>query len=130
MDSGSRPLKLSDHKGKVTVLLFWSSTMQEADRVLQITANLAKKFHDKRFVILGVNHDTLEKLRSLEADNTVTWPNFSDPSNILGAQYRVGTWPLVYVLDGERKIHYAGAPGSFVELTAEALLSEIKPANK
>jgi peroxiredoxin len=129
-DAAGRPLKLSDHKDKVTVLLFWSSTMQEADRVLQITANLAKKFHGKPFVILGVNRDTLEKLRSLEADNTVTWPNFSDPSNILGAQYRVGIWPLVYVLDGERKIHYAGPPGSFVELTADALLSEIKPANK
>jgi hypothetical protein len=43
-------------------------------------------------------------------------------------EYRVGSWPLAYVLDGERKIHYAGAPGSFVELTAEALLAEAKPA--
>jgi len=127
-DAAGRPLKLSAHKDQIIVLLFWSSTMQEANRVLQITANMAKKFHGKPFVILGVNHDTLEKLRSLEADNTVTWQNFSDPSNTLGALYRVGAWPLVYVLDGERKIHYAGAPGSFVELTAEALLSELKPA--
>ena len=48
----------------------------------------------------------------------------------LAKEYRVGSWPLVYVLDGERKIHYVGAPGSFVELTAEALLAEVKPAAK
>ena len=41
---------------------------------------------------------------------------------------RQGACQRVYVLDGERKIHYAGAPGSFAELTAEALLSEAKPA--
>ena len=127
-DAAGRPLKLSDHKDKVIVLLFWSSTMPEADRVLQITAGMTKKFQGKPFVVIGVNYDPLEKLRALEADNTVTWPNFSDPSNTLGALYRVGAWPLVYVLDGSRKIHYSGAPGSFVELTAEALLSEAKPA--
>ena len=127
-DSASRPIKLTDFKGKVIVLLFWSSTMQEAQRVVQITAAMAKKFKDRPFVVIGVNQDHLEKLRALEADGTIPWRNFSDPSNKLTADYRVGSLPLVYVLDGERKIHYAGAVGSFVELTAEALLSEIKPA--
>ena len=127
-DSAGRPLKLSDHKGKVIVLLFWGSTIQDAAKVVSITAEMAKKFHDRPFVVIGVNHDPLEKLRALEADGTVTWPNLSDPANKLAAEYRVGSWPLVYVLDGERKIHYSGSPGSFAELTAEALLSEAKPA--
>lgn len=127
-DSGGRPLKLSDHKDKVIILLFWTSAMQDAQRVLQITANLVKKFQNKPVLILGVNHDPLEKLRALEADSTVTWQNLSDPENKLGTQYRIAAWPLVYVLDGTRKIHYSGAPGSFAELTAEALLSELKPA--
>lgn len=127
-DSGGRPLKLSDHRGKVIVLLFWTSNMPEAARVVQITAATAKKFQGRPFVVIGVNPDPLEKLRALEADGTIPWSNFSDPSNKLSAEYRVGSWPLVYVLDGERKIHYAGAPGSFTELTAEALLSETQPA--
>ena len=129
-DSGGRPLKLSDHKGKVVLLLFWSSTILEADRVIQITAEMVKKFQGRPFVVIGVNHDPLEKLRSLEADGIVTWPNFSDPANKLAAEYRVGSWPLVYVLDGERKIHYSGAQGSFAELTAEALLAGPTPAGQ
>ncbi|MEN9974430.1 MAG: hypothetical protein RLZZ282_436 [Verrucomicrobiota bacterium] len=128
-DSAGLPLKLSDHKGKVIVLLFWSSTTTEAQHVVQITTQWVQKFHDRPLVVIGVNNDPLEKLRALEADSTVTWKNLSDPSNKLSSDYRVGTWPLVYVLDGERKIHYAGAPGSFAELTAEALLSEIQPAS-
>jgi hypothetical protein len=33
----------------------------------------------------------------------------------------------VFVLDGQRKIHYVGTQGTFAELTAEALFSEAKP---
>jgi peroxiredoxin len=128
IDSASRPLKLSDFTGRIVLLLFWNSTMQEASRVIEITAGLERKFQGRPFVVLGVNHDSLEKLRSMEADGIVSWRNFSDPSNQLAGEYRVGSWPLVYVLDGERKIHYAGAPGSFAELTVDALLSETKPA--
>lgn len=122
-DSAGRPIKLSDQKGKVVLLLFWSSTLPEADHLLEMTAEMVRKFQDRPFTVIGVNHDPLEKLRSLEADGIVTWPNFSDPANTLAAEYRVASWPLVYVLDGERKIHYAGPQGSFAELTAEALLA-------
>lgn len=126
VDAANRPLSLSSQKGKIIVLLFWSSSVQDADRVVEITSALARKFANRPFAVIGVNHDPLEKLRAMEADGAVNWPNFTDPERKLAAQYRVGTWPLAYVLDGERKIHFAGAPGSFVELTAEALLAELK----
>lgn len=128
IDSASRPLRLSDFSGKIIVLLFWNSTMDEAGRVIGITAEMKRKFQGRPLEVLGVNHDSLEKLRSLEAEGSVNWRNFSDPSNQLSREYRVANWPVVYVLDGERKIHYAGTPGSFAELTAEALLSETAPA--
>ena len=129
-DSGGRPLKLSDHKGKVIVLLFWNNTMPDGFQVVKITAAMAKKFQNRPFIVIGVNSDTVKELRDLEADGTIPWINFSDPTNKLAEQYRVGVRPLVYVVDGERKIHYAGAPGSFAELTADALLSEMKPPAK
>lgn len=122
VDSGGRPLSLEANKGKVIVLLFWNSNVADAKRVVEITTAMDAKFKGKPFTVIGVNNDTTEKLRALQADGTVPWLNFSDPENKLSADYRVGTWPLVYVLDAERKIHYAGAPGSFAELTAAALL--------
>lgn len=125
-DSGGRQMKLSDHQGKVVYLLFWSSNMLEAQRVVQITNETARKFEGRPLVILGVNQDSLETLRSLEADQTVSWKSFSDTTKQLSGEYRIATVPTVYILDGQRKIHYAGAPGTFAELTAEALLSEGK----
>lgn len=126
VDSGGRALSLEAHKGKVIVLLFWNSNVADAQRVVEITTAMEARFKGKPFAVIGVNNDTTEKLRALQADGTVPWTNFSDPENKLANDYRVGTWPLVYVLDGERKIHYAGAPGSFAELTASALLEEPK----
>lgn len=127
VDSAGRALSLSAHKGKVIVLIFWNSHGDSADRVISMTSSMTEKFKGRPLAVLGVNSDPLEKLRALQADGSVAWPNFSDPDNKLAGEYRIGTWPLVYVLDGERKIHYAGAPGSFAELTAEALISEAKP---
>jgi len=127
VDSAGRPLKLSDFTGKVVVLMFWSSNDAESARVVEITAAMKNNLRGKPVEIIGVNHDPLAKLRTLEADGLVTWRNFSDPEFKLSQQFRVGMWPLVYVLDGERKIHHVGSPGSFVELAAEALASEIKP---
>lgn len=129
IDSGGRPMKLSESSGKVVMLLFWSSTsMPEAQGVIRMMAETDRRFKGRPFAIVGVNHDPLEKLRALEADGTVPWKNFSDTTKQLAGEYRVGTWPLVYVLDGERKIHYAGNPGSFAEATVDALLAEKKPA--
>ena len=127
VDSANRALSLEANKGKVIVLLFWNSNMQEANRVIEITNSLVAKFKGRPLAVMGVNNDPEVKLRALQADDTVTWTNFSDPENKLAREYRIGLWPVVFVLDGERKIHYSGAPGSFAELTAEALLAEVKP---
>lgn len=129
VDSANHPLSLSANQGKVILLLFWNSNVPDAKRVVEITTAMETKFKGRPLAILGVNNDPLEKLRTLQADGLVPWTNFSDPENKLAKDYRVGSWPLVYVLDGERKIHYSGAPGSFAELTVEALLAEVKPVD-
>lgn len=127
MDSASRPIKLSGEAGRIVMLLFWSSAMNEADHVYEMTNAVRKRFEGRPVTVLGVNLDPLAKLRSLEADQTVTWRSISDSTGKLASTYRVNAVPLVYVLDGERRIHYSGMPGSFAELTIEALLSEHKP---
>ncbi|RYD25783.1 MAG: redoxin domain-containing protein, partial [Verrucomicrobiaceae bacterium] len=88
VDSGGRPLVLSSLKGKVVVLLFWNSNVSDAQRVVEITTALETRLKGQPFAVLGVNNDPLEKLRSLQADGTVPWPNFSDPQNKLARDYR------------------------------------------
>lgn len=123
-DSAKHPIRLSDFKGKVVVLVFWSSTIPQYQHTLAFTSEMVRKFSGKPIEVIGVNHDPLTKLRAMVSDETVTWRNFSDPDKELAQQYRIGVWPTVYVLDGQRRIQYAGTLGTFAELTAEALASE------
>jgi peroxiredoxin len=129
-DSASRPLKLDDFKGRMIMLLFWSSTMPDAEATYAITNAALGKFQGRPVEVIGVNLDPLEKLRSLEAEGVVNWKSFSDPAGQLAKEYRIRALPVVYILDGERKIHFAGTPGSFAELTLDALLTESPAAGK
>ena len=128
VDSGGRLMKLSDHKGKVVVVLFWSAAMDDAARTLESARMMVGKHRDKPFALVGVNVDAVDQLRRLVADDTVTWPNFSDPQGKLLKEYRVGSVPVVYVLDAARKVHYVGAPGAFVDLAVEALIQAMPPS--
>ncbi len=123
-DSNNRPIQLSDYKGKVIVLLFWSSTIPGADRTIEITNAMVEKFASKPIEVIGVNHDPLTNLKTMQNNAAISWRNFSDPNNALAKEYRVGSWPKVYVLDQDRKIQYSGSQGTFAELTAEALVAK------
>jgi peroxiredoxin len=124
VDSGGRPMTLSSFSGKVVLLLFWNSGVDGPETLIEMVKSVRAddRFKGKAFEVVGVNGDPKDVLRELEGKGEVDWPNFSDPENQLGQQYRVGSWPLAYVLDGERKIHYFGAMGTFAELTAAAVL--------
>jgi peroxiredoxin len=122
--SGGQPMRLSDHKGKVLVVLFWRSEEGSTEQVMEMATKMRERFAGKPFEIVGVNRDPQPALRQLQASGQIAWPNFSDPENKLGSEFRVAVWPLAYVLDGDRKIHYVGPMGSFVELTAAAVLQE------
>ena len=63
-DSAGRPVQLKDYRGKVLMLVFWSSFDTELDRMRQALDMLRKinqKKADQPFAILGVNRDTLNK---------------------------------------------------------------------
>jgi peroxiredoxin len=122
--SSGQPMKLSDYSGKVVVLLFWRFEEDTNGQLVEMVRVMKERFTGKPFEVVGVNRDTVAQLREAQTSRGIQWPNFSDPDNKLGAQYRVASWPLAYVIDGSRKIAYVGGVSSFVELTAAALLEE------
>ncbi len=121
-DAAGKPIRLSDLKGKVVILVFWNSSQPESEHAIQYTRELTRKFSGKPVEILGINHDSLVKLRGLIADETVNWKNISDPECKIAREYRVSAWPMAYVLDSQHKIQYSGNLGTFAELAAEALI--------
>jgi peroxiredoxin len=128
-DSAGRPMQLKDFRGKVLMLVFWSSWDLEAARSLEILRKIMNSKVAKPFVVLGVNRDSLMNLRALEADRLVTWRNFSDPQQKIVKDYRVSGWPYCMVLGKDGVIHYRGSVGSFADAVAnDLLLSKEKTA--
>lgn len=123
MDSGARPMNLSDFRGKVVMLVFWSSWDPQAGKALELLRDKASAHINSPFVILGVNRDSLPNLRALEADRIVTWRNFSDPKQIIAKEYRISAWPYCIILDRQGIIRYKGAVGSFADAVANDLLT-------
>ncbi len=116
---------LRDYKGKVVVLFFWHALMPAHNESLALFRKYHQEFADKDIVILGVNMDNPLTLRKNIAEGNVNWTNFSDSTQTISKLYRIERWPSVFVLDGEQKIRYVGAPGAFVKITAEDLAKQI-----
>lgn len=123
-DAAGREFRLSEYDNKVVVLLFWGTWAPDAEPTMAMARDLVKRLEGKPFALVGVNSDPAETLRELVKAGEVTWRNFSDPGNKLAADYRVSSWPAALVLDRKRVIRFIGTPGSFVDLTVDALLEK------
>lgn len=123
-DTAGRAMKLSDHAGKVVILMFWSATDPAAREFIEFAAAMQDRLRGEPIELVGVNTDATAILRPMQADGRVTWQNFSDPEGRLAREYRVGFTPLCFVLDGNRVIRHVGPPGAFVELAASASVED------
>ncbi len=123
-DVAKRQVRLSDSKGKVTVILFWQAQMTETDKVIEMANEWVRSYSDESVAVIGVTPEATERIRELQADDTIRWNNIIDPSNEIASQYRITNRPAVFVLNQNGEIKYTGLPGSFVNLTIDALLSD------
>ena len=121
-DVASRVVQLSDFKGKVTIVLFWDAKTADTDKVIQLTNRLVDKYVGKPVEIIGVTPEAHTRIRELQADGSIKWNNIIDSAEKIAREYKVAVRPLVIVLNEKGIIEYTGLPGSFVDLTVDALL--------
>ncbi|MDR6517375.1 thiol-disulfide isomerase/thioredoxin [Variovorax paradoxus] len=133
----SQPLKLSELRGKVVLVDFWTYTCINCLNHLPYVKDWNQKYKDKGLVVVGVHtpefafekstknvKDAIERLQIKHAvaqDNGYgTWKAFRN-------QY----WPAVYLIDKQGKIVYSHfGEGSYgtTEKKIQALLAEPAPA--
>jgi len=122
-DVAGRVVRLSDFKGKVTVVLFWDAKTAETDRIIELTNRLVEKNVDKPVTIIGITPESLDRIRELQAQGAIKWNSIIDPTEKISTEYRISSRPAVFVLDQAGNIEFTGMPGSFVDLTVDALLT-------
>lgn len=126
-DVAGRVIRLSELRGKTVVLLFWDAKSPETDKFIGITNLMAAKYADKPVAILGVTPEALDRIRHLQGDGSIKWNNIIDPADKLAKEYRIAARPAALVISPAGKIEYTGPPGSFAELTVDALLAGDAP---
>jgi thiol-disulfide isomerase/thioredoxin len=105
VDFDGKPLKLSDYRGKVVVLVFWGTWCGPCMREVPHERALAERLKDKPFALLGVNcdHDKQAAIDAIKSEQ-MTWPNWHDGTpgeGPIAKRYHIRGYPSVFVIDGQ-----------------------------
>ncbi len=91
--------------------------------------SLVSKLANKPFALLGINSDNnrneLKKVLVKEKITWRSWWNGGSPSGPIAAQYKVGGWPTIYILDARGVIRHKQEGGPVPDAVIDALLKEV-----
>ena len=128
VDIDGKPLKLSDYKGKVVVLVFWGSWCGPCMAQVPLERELVARLKGKPFAMLGVDCEAdKDTARQVISREQMTWPNWFDGAQGTGpiaTRYHVRSYPTVFVLDAKGVIRSRGVAG--VDAIVDKLLGEMK----
>ena len=127
----SAPLRMSDLRGKVVMVNFWTYGCYNCVNTLPHVTKLHAKYKDKGLVIVGVHTPEFPFERSLSnvqaalKRHGIAYPVAQDNDSATWNAYRNRYWPAQYIVDQNGKIVYAHAgEGAYdeIEKTIENLL--------
>jgi thiol-disulfide isomerase/thioredoxin len=132
-DVEGKPLKLSEHRGKVVVIDFWGHWCVFCRQTYPYQRQLAQRSEGKPLVVLGVNSDeTPEQVRLVMKNHNINWRSWYDGPNMTGPIYRrwaIEGIPTTYILDhkGVVRYQYVGVTdGAVMDKAIDGLLAELE----
>ncbi|MGF1581599.1 MAG: peroxiredoxin family protein [Gemmataceae bacterium] len=127
LDADGVPMVLSDHRGKVVMLVFWADRSPAARTLYSQYSSLLERMHGRPFVMLGVNRDSTRKqfLRA-RRDDRITWPSWYDVRGAIAEAYRVEEIPTVVLIGGDGIIRYRDVFDKELERAVEVLVTKLE----
>src|SRR5262245_14782539 len=95
--------------------------------------SLVEKLQGQPFALLGVNTDKdLNDVKHQSMDQGVSWRSWFDGSTggPICKQYKVTSFPTIFVLDHKGVIRYKNVRGDDMEKAVETLLKELENEKK
>ena len=108
----SRPLNISDLRGKVVLVDFWTYGCVNCVNTLPHVTELYAKYKDRGLVVVGVHTPEFPFERSASNVQTalkrhgITYPVAQDNDSQTWDAYRNQYWPAQYIVDQNGKIVY------------------------
>ena len=125
-----KPLKLSDYRGKVVLLVFWGTWCGPCMREIPHERELSERYKDKPFAVLGVNCDTdKQAAQGAIKSERINWPNWYDGAPGEGPitkSYHIRSYPSVFLIDGKGVIRQKQIIGEALDKAVDELLNETK----
>ncbi len=90
--------------------------------------SLVKRLEGKPFALIGVNSDDdRDTVKTAIADEGLTWRSFFDggTGGPIARDWRVRSWPSIYVLDAKGVIRYTDVRGDDLDTAVDILLKEM-----
>jgi thiol-disulfide isomerase/thioredoxin len=134
-DMDGKRLKLSDYRGKVTLLACWASWCSPCMHEVPRERALVERFRGRPFALLGLNGDfDRAKAKEAMAGASITWPSFwngpKGPEGPLTQAWNVRNWPTYYLFDhqGVIRAKCQGAAPQEMDDLVEELVKEAEAA--
>ncbi len=108
----SKPLMLSELKGKVVLIDFWTYSCINCLRTLPYLKDWYAKYHDKGLVIIGVHapefdfEKDVDNVKNAVQRNGILYPVALDNRFTTWQNYANRYWPAHYLIDQEGKVVY------------------------
>jgi thiol-disulfide isomerase/thioredoxin len=128
-DSEGKPLKLSEYRGKVVLLMFTSSDCPPCVAMYPMLRSLADRMKDEPFAMLSVYADPdLTTIRKKIEGREITWRCWWDGgvNGPIGERWNVQSYPTIFVLDATGMIRYKISGGGGMESAIDSLVKEAK----
>ncbi|MFZ2206109.1 MAG: cytochrome c biogenesis protein DipZ [Microgenomates group bacterium] len=128
----SKPLTLSELKGKVVIIDFWTYTCINCQRTLPYVKEWWKKYQDKGLVIIGVHAPEFEfekdknNLAKAIKDFKLTYPIVQDNDFSTWRAYDNHYWPAKYIIDKDGFIRYTHFGEGEYDKTEEVIQELLK----
>jgi thiol-disulfide isomerase/thioredoxin len=125
--------KLSDYRGKVTLLVFWASWCGPCMAAVPHEKELVDHFKGRPFVLVGVNGDEkLENAKKAGEKHAIPWRSFWNGEKGAGGPisqaWNVQGWPTIYVIDAKGMIRQKYLHGKRLDDPLEKLVMEAEAA--
>ena len=131
LDFEGKPLKLSNYRGKVVILVFWGTWCGPCMAEVPHERALVERLKGQPFALLGIDSEADQPTaRKVMERERMTWPNWHDGTTDEGPiaqRYHVTGFPSIFVLDAKGIIRFNGPRGERLDQAVDTLLKETNP---
>ena len=104
-DPYGRPVSLSEFRGKIVFVNFWTTWCLACVIEMPSMEKLHQKFKDKDFVMVAINlQEAAEKVKQFYKEYKLTFTTLLDTTGDVGAELGIRSIPTTFILDKNGRI--------------------------